>query len=296
MSTPSSRLSAVPMSASRRSSTASSASGRRSSRNAGRDRDRKELVADWNGRQFRLVDTGGWLARWLDALTRRSASRPNVRCTRRTSSCWSSTSPWASWKRMPTSPRSFGGPNKPVIVVANKVDTTADLDQGGRSRLLGLGDPVPVSAIHGRGSGDLLDCSSSGCHRKWKYRQPSDRRREDLPGVAIVGRPNVGKSTLFNRLVGDERVRGARHARQRATRSTRSSRARRGRCASSTRPGCGGSRDRRTAPSTTSGACARGDRHRRRRAARDRRDGRRDASGSTTGGTHRRRRIPSSWC
>ena len=87
----------------------------------------------------------------------------------------------------------------PVLVVANKVDSFADLSDATAFHAMGMGDPFPVSALHGQGVGDLLDAAVALLPDADRPDAVQERR------VAIVGRPNVGKSSLFNRLIGEER-------------------------------------------------------------------------------------------
>jgi GTP-binding protein len=172
-------------------------------------RDRKVLDAEWAGREFRIVDTGGWLAagdtlvRSVSAQAERAISEAAVVLLVVDTSVGITEDD----ARVAALLRRLG---RPTLVVANKVDgESRDTDAWVFSRL-GLGDPVPVSAIHGRGTGDLLD--------EVVARLPADPLppvdgsgaeagpdAAGVPSVAIVGRPNVGKSTLFNRLIGDER-------------------------------------------------------------------------------------------
>ena len=91
---------------------------------------------------------------------------------------------------------------KPVVLAVNKADSTGATDPGVYEFYsLGLGDPIPTSAVHGHGTGDLLD-------ECLKYFPPADEEEEeeDLIKVAIIGKPNVGKSSLLNHILGEKRV------------------------------------------------------------------------------------------
>jgi GTPase len=219
-------------------------------------RDRKDLDASWRGRDFRIVDTGGWLVggsdldRKVSLQAERAIADADVVLfvVDVTIGVTEEDSRVAELLRRSS---------KPVVLVANKVDDTSREHLVWELLTLGLGDPLPVSALHGRGSGDLLDAvfdllpaptdglttgratgatngdgadgdgsgvgvaSPAGAATDGREADaravgrtggageadlPEAEDDEELVAVAIVGRPNVGKSTLFNRLIGDERA------------------------------------------------------------------------------------------
>jgi len=167
-------------------------------------RDRKELEADWRGRRFVLVDTGGWMAGTdgLDAQVSRQAERAIkaadvilfvvdavVGITEADDQVG------ALLRRV----------KPPVIVVVNKVDSEHREADAWNFARLGLGDPMAVSALHGRQVGDLLDQVFDRLPPPGQAEVAQGNPEAEIPSVAVVGRPNVGKSTLFNRLIGDDR-------------------------------------------------------------------------------------------
>jgi len=175
-------------------------------------RDRKAVEAEWLGRPFLLVDTGGWLprgseldekvSRQVEAAVREAdlvlfIADASVGMTDDDESI-------ALWLRQI---------KPPVLLVVNKADNDRRESDRWEFLALGLGDPLPVSALHGRRAGDLLDeviaripdLSQAGVVVLAEDDPDWVPPEIAPPRVAIVGRPNVGKSTLFNRLVGADR-------------------------------------------------------------------------------------------
>jgi GTP-binding protein len=163
-------------------------------------RDRIEVPVEWRGRAFTLIDTGGYLsrARGVEALVAEQAERAagdaDVVLLVVDASVGIVEDDASLARRLRRAP-------VPVLLVANKVDSERDEAEVPALLALGLGEPLAVSALHGRGSGDLLD-------RIVNLLPPEIEGEVDdteEPRFALVGRPNVGKSSLFNRLVGEER-------------------------------------------------------------------------------------------
>jgi GTP-binding protein len=175
-------------------------------------RDRRELVAEWNGRPFVLVDTGGWLRPGEAGLT---AEPPALaaKVTAQAEAAMSAADLVLLVVDVTTGiteedarvAKVLQRGKVPVMVVANKVDAEQREPDTHQFMRLGLGEPYPVSAIHGRLSGELLDAIVAALPEPELEAPPDPTERDGIFSVAIVGRPNVGKSTLFNRMVGEER-------------------------------------------------------------------------------------------
>jgi GTP-binding protein len=164
-------------------------------------RDRVAYEAEWNGKQFMLIDTGGWdrKVKGLGGQIAAQAERAIAEADAVAFVVDATVGPTAIDEAVVEVIRRSG---KPVLLVANKVDDATMELEAASLWSLGLGEPVPVSALQGRGSGDLLDriVALLPEHGAGETRQGGPRR------VALLGKPNVGKSSLLNALADQERV------------------------------------------------------------------------------------------
>jgi len=167
-------------------------------------RDRVAYDATWRGRAFTLLDTGGWEpAAPNESLAARVAAQARVAVDAADAVLFVVDAVVGVTDADAAVAAVLRRSRKPVVVAANKVDDAPAEPAASSLWSLGLGQPVPVSALHGRGSGDLLDEVLAALPAAPAEPLPAEGgpRR-----VALLGRPNVGKSSLLNRLAGQERV------------------------------------------------------------------------------------------
>ncbi len=169
-------------------------------------RDRKAVDAEWLGHNFTLLDTGGWMTDGDDLDDKVSAQSEQAMDEADVIMLVVDSTVGVTPEDEQVS-LLLRRTQTPVVVVANKVDDKSHEAAIWEFMGLGLGEPFPVSALHGKGTGDLLDALIShlpeGSDRELVEQVSDD---PELFSVTLVGRPNVGKSTLFNRLIGEERA------------------------------------------------------------------------------------------
>jgi GTP-binding protein len=163
-------------------------------------RDRNEVACEWNGRSFVLIDTGG-----MDLLDEDPLAG-SIRDQARAALADAELAVLVVDTRAGVRPGDeeladlLRRSDTPVIVAANKCDTVADMPLAAEFHRLGLGEPMPVSAAQGLGTGDLLDAIVA----QLPVTEPEEAA--DAIRLAVIGRPNVGKSSLVNRFLGEQRV------------------------------------------------------------------------------------------
>ncbi len=164
-------------------------------------RDRKELTTDWNGRPLTLIDTGGVDLEDQDELARQIQDQARAALADAAAAVLVVDAKAGLRPGDQEMADLLRRAPLPVLVAANKVDTAADIPLASEFYALGLGDPIAVSAAQGLGTGDLLDRIAALAPDA-----SDEAEADDAIRLALIGRPNVGKSSLVNRFAGSDRV------------------------------------------------------------------------------------------
>ena len=169
---------------------------------AGTTRDRQYGKVDWNGKEFSIVDTGGWVVNSEDVFESEINKQVELAIEQADEILFVVDAMNGVTDLDDHVAEILRKSRKPVILVANKVDSNEWVYNVPEFYSLGLGDPYPVSAVNGYGTGDLLDEVLKKLPAK---SADEEEQLEDIPRFAIVGRPNAGKSSLINAFIGAER-------------------------------------------------------------------------------------------
>lgn len=167
---------------------------------SGTTRDRLYGKVNWSGQDFSLVDTGGWVVNSDDIMEDEINKQVQIAVEEADVILFVVDVMNGLTDLDNGVAHLLRRSGKPVVVVANKADNFGIGHQSAEFYTLGLGDPFPISAINGSGTGDLLD------HVLSLFKKEGEEEKlEDIPKFAVVGRPNAGKSSIVNALVGEER-------------------------------------------------------------------------------------------
>ena len=169
---------------------------------AGVTRDRRQFDAEWAGTRFHVMDTGGWEARPEEQLTADIREQAEIAVSAADLVIFVADARSEVTDDDVGVARILQRSGVPYILVANKADSPAAESELTHLWGLGLGAPVPISALHGRNTGDFLDELVAALPEELD----GEGQPDTIASLAIVGRPNVGKSTLLNRLAGEDRV------------------------------------------------------------------------------------------
>ncbi|RYY62611.1 MAG: ribosome biogenesis GTPase Der [Chitinophagaceae bacterium] len=169
---------------------------------SGVTRDRQYGVADWNGKHFNVVDTGGFVAKSEDVFEREIAKQVMIAIDEADLLFFMVDAQTGMTALDDSMADVLRRSTKPVFLVVNKVDTNDNLLEASEFYSMGLDNVFFIAAASGSGSGELLDAATA--------LMPADRTEEEeenaIPKFAIIGQPNVGKSSLLNALIGQERT------------------------------------------------------------------------------------------
>ena len=168
---------------------------------AGTTRDRQYGRVDWNGRDFSIVDTGGWVVNSDDIFESEINKQVHLAIEQADVILFAVDAMNGVTDLDDHVAEILRKSRKPVILVANKVDSSDWLYNVPEFYSLGLGEPYPVSAVNGFGTGDLLD----EVVKKLPETDSEEEELDDIPKFAIVGRPNAGKSSIVNAFISEER-------------------------------------------------------------------------------------------
>jgi len=170
---------------------------------SGTTRDRQYGISEWNGREFSVIDTGGWVENSDDVFEKEIKKQVQLAIDESDIIVFVvDVISGLNDLDIEVAKILRGIKNRQVLLVANKADTNMLSFNAAEFYKLGLGDPIAISALNGSGTGDFLDLLVS----KFNPEKDNTEETEDLPRFAIVGRPNAGKSSLVNAFIGEERT------------------------------------------------------------------------------------------